>query len=641
MLPSGRQRGLHPSPSRSNSFDREPPHQPAARAPSPTSSPSFRQPARTFRLRLLIACFSLIVFLTLYRSMWQADQAISRVNIPTHQLILENRKGRKYETKVRMDKTSDSTSKVTENKHSKNQQKAAEIRNSTSGLNKIQEPAIRIVPRTKKLAPLATNNTRQQQPLQQEKGDEQTDSHVKQSTSNERLNVVLLYADDWTYRTLGMVNKVVHTPHLNAMAKRGMLFRRNCVTSSICWQSRATMFTGTTTSVHRSLKIMDDYIFTNDTQVPWEETLYPAMKRAGYHRGYIGKYHNAMPTAKHTPLSDWTNLYFSHHWEHRKGKLRHVTDLNGEDALHYLRHERPANQSFFLTVAFYATHAQEAMPFERQYEHQNYTKHLYEHTTIPTPKTATAQAWRNMPYFFKETNEGRKRWAKRYKTPEMFQHSMKTMYRMATEVDDVVGRIMDELKRQNVYNDTMVIFTTDNGVFHGEHGLADKWYPHEESIRVPLIIQDPRMPEHMHGQVNDDFTLSVDLAPTILAAAGVKAPSFMQGRDIAQLYLENATEASKAWRQDFFYEWNQGSPHNASGHDDPRYIPAVFALVQKDAKYFYWPQVQYEQIFDLTNDPFEENDIWNVAMQTNRPMLEAMRARYSQLKAASQSGLPV
>ena len=114
---------------------------------------------------------------------------------------------------------------------------------------------------------------------------------------------------------------------------------------------------------------------------------------------------------------------------------------------------------------------------------------------------------------------------------------MKNYYRLATEVDSTCGKVLDELKKQGVLDNTLVIFTTDNGYYHAEHGLADKWYPHQESIRVPLIIRDPRMPEQQHGSTNNDFTLSVDLAPTILSAVGLATPEAMQGRDIAPLYL--------------------------------------------------------------------------------------------------------
>ena len=136
-----------------------------------------------------------------------------------------------------------------------------------------------------------------------------------------------------------------------------------------------------------------------------------------------------------------------------------------------------------------------------------------------------------------EKNEGRVRWHWRFDTPEKYQEMMKNYYRLATEVDATCGRVLEELKKQGVLDNTLVIFTTDNGYFHGEHGLADKWYPYQESIRVPLIVRDPRMPPAKRGGTNDDFALNVDLAPTILAATGIAAPATMQGRDLAPLYL--------------------------------------------------------------------------------------------------------
>jgi arylsulfatase A-like enzyme len=108
--------------------------------------------------------------------------------------------------------------------------------------------------------------------------------------------------------------------------------------------------------------------------------------------------------------------------------------------------------------------------------------------------------------------------------------------------------VVNELKSQGVYEKTILVFTTDNGNLHGEHGLAEKWYPWEESIRVPLVIQDPRMPASQRGTFNEEFTLSVDLAPTLLSAAKISVPTFMQGRDIAPLYLQ-PQEAPKTWRQ--------------------------------------------------------------------------------------------
>jgi arylsulfatase len=168
--------------------------------------------------------------------------------------------------------------------------------------------------------------------------------------------------------------------------------------------------------------------------------------------------------------------------------------------------------------------------------------------------------------------------------------------------------------------------------------MSDKWYAFEESIKVPLIIKDPRMPVARQGTTNGEFTLNIDLAPTVLSAANLKIPEVMQGRDMAPLYMKHkSTAAAASWRKDFFYEWTQGD-HNAVGHHRYYHIPAVFALIQKEYKYIYWPQTKYEQLYNYAQDPFEEFDIYNATTQTNQQLLVDMKARYAYLKNMSQNG---
>ena len=200
---------------------------------------------------------------------------------------------------------------------------------------------------------------------------------------------------------------------------------------------------------------------------------------------------------------------------------------------------------------------------------------------------------------------------------------MKNYYRLASEVDSTCGVILQELKKQGLADNTLVIFTTDNGYYHAEHGLADKWYPHQESIRVPLIIRDPRMKEETRGKTNDDFTLNVDLAPTILSAVGMELPKTMQGRDVSPLYL---ADEKPDWRDEFFYE------HPMLLRTD--FIPASEALVRKDWKYFYWPEFDREQLFNLKDDPKEENDL--AADPASTEQLRVMRERFAKLKAKAQ-----
>ncbi len=436
--------------------------------------------------------------------------------------------------------------------------------------------------------------------------------HLPSLAAEKPLNILLLYADDWRHDTLGIAgNPVVKTPVLDKLSAESMRFTHNCVTTAICGVSRASLFTGQWMARHGS-----DHFEEIDT--PWSET-YPGLLRAnGYHVGHIGKWHNGKFPAEEF---DFGRSYYGKHWiKEKDGTTIHVTQKNENDALEFLK-DRPKDKPFCLTLAFFATHAEDENPL--QFLPQPQSMKLYEKVTIPVPPNATDESFRRLPPFLaNEKNEGRNRWHWRFDTPEKYQSMMKNYYRLATEVDATCGRILEELKKAGVLDHTLVIFTTDNGYYHAEHGLADKWYPHQESIRVPLIIHDPRMPKEQIGKTNDNMTLNVDLAPTILAAAGIKAPERMQGRDIAPLYLD---KNQPEWRTEYYYE------HPTFKNVD--FIPSSQALVRKDWKYFYWPDFKLEQLFDLTADPREENDLAKDPSQSER--LAEMRDRFKSLKAAA------
>ncbi|CAN0353889.1 unnamed protein product, partial [Ectocarpus sp. 4 AP-2014] len=239
-------------------------------------------------------------------------------------------------------------------------------------------------------------------------------------------------------------------------------------------------------------------------------------------------------------------------------------------------------------------------PNPQQYLPQDWSEAHYAGSVVKEPANNTLDSWERLPPFFSEENEGRKRWKARFDTPAKYRSMMTNYFRLATEVDHACGAILDELSRQGARENTLVIFTADNGYYHGEHGLADKWYPHEESIRVPLIVDDPRLPEEVRGTTRPEMVLNVDLATTILSATGIDPPTSMQGADISTLYLGSDGDDDD-WRTDFFYE------HPT--HRSPSFIPASEALVTKDWKYLFWPEQGYEQLFDLKADPHEEQDL--------------------------------
>lgn len=526
---------------------------------------------------------------------------------------------------------------------------------------------------------------------QQQEANDKDEANTETTTTPKRLNVALFYADDWTMKVLGKLDKLVKTPNIDEMADKGMLFTNNCVTTSVCWSSRSTLATGTYLAVHKHTMPFSEAKFETDH---WSETLYPMMKNAGYFTGLFGKWHKLEVGNEMKAAFDRSKVYYGHHWEKRDGEMRHVTELNQADSLEFLDQweaERrrkltedetsPHQQPFFLTSAFFATHARDGeWP---SYQCTNATRRsVYpDDLEIPKAKTATEEHYNNLPFFLKGGgNEGRMRWKKRF-DPSNFQVSIKDMYAMATEVDDAIGAIIAKIKHLGEYDQTVLIFTTDNGNMHGEHGLAEKWYPFEESLRVPLVIQDPRMPEERIGTVSEAWTLNVDLTPTILAVAGLDPSDFMQGRDIADLYLHPSgdnkigrlsnTEMIETvdWRRDWFYEFNLGVQNNASDHPWKNFIDASFALVTDEWKYVVWPQHKYEQLFHRSVDPFDEWDLLNKIMrpkmklfrennktieklvdtsnsngpfedtvQTTVKMYNKMKARYKVLKDKAQNG---
>ena len=432
------------------------------------------------------------------------------------------------------------------------------------------------------------------------------------ATAAKPMNVLILYGDDWRHDSLGVAgNPVVKTPRLDKLASEGLRFTHNYVTTSICGVSRASLYSGQWMSRHGATG------FTM-WKTPWELS-YPALLRAnGYHTGHVGKWHNRPdPDGKF----DFGRFYNGKHWYPTPdgGRIHSIT-RNENDAMEFLR-GRPKDKPFYLNVAFFTPHAEDG--HKEQYLPQPETMDLYKDITVPVPPNATDESWKRMPPFFNAKNEGRNRWTWRFDDPEKYQKMMKNYYRLISGVDTTCGRILDELEKQGVLGETLVIFTADNGYFHGEHGLADKWYPHQESIRVPLIIHDPRMPKDKQGTTDGAMTLTVDLAPTILTAAGIRVPDVMQGRDIAPLYL--AAE-KPAWRDEYFYE------HPSVGK--PGFIPPSEALVRKDWKYMFWPEHGYEQLFDLSKDPREENDLARDPAHAGK--LAAMRKRFNELKTAAK-----
>ena len=426
------------------------------------------------------------------------------------------------------------------------------------------------------------------------------------------LNILILYPDDMRHDSLGIAGKqAVQTPFLDSLARKGIRFTHNCVTTSICWISRASLLTGQYVSRHKAKSLK-----TPIGPDQWNNTWPAILRNNGYFTGHIGKYQYYDSDLVKTRY-DFARLYEGKHYY----GTQHVTDRNERDALEFLRRKRPNDKPFVLQIAFYAPKA--IGTGDMQWHPKASSAHLYSNMTFQYPANMN-ESFARLPGFHNNNrrSEAWRRWKQRFGTPEKFDASMKNYYRMITEVDECSRNVVAELERQSILNETMVIFTTDNGFFHAEHGISGKWFPYQESIRVPLIIWDPRMPPAARGTTNDEFTLNIDLAETILGAAGLPPHRSMQGRDIADLYLPGRDKTP--WRKEFYYEF--------PGVGTLNIIPEANAVVRKNFKLFYYPQHDLWQLFNLEEDPLEEFDLIKDANYEG--VVVELKQRYQEMKAS-------
>ena len=268
-------------------------------------------------------------------------------------------------------------------------------------------------------------------------------------------------------------------------------------------------------------------------------------------------------------------------------------------------------------MSFKAPHEQDGYP--PKYVIQPKYKDYYKDVEIPLPVTAAAKYWNQLPDFLStEENFGRVRWKGLFGTPELYQENVKNYYRLITGVDDVIGNILTSLKATGNDKNTVIIVMGDNGMFLGEHGMEGKWYGYEESVRVPLLIYNPNLPDKVMQYRASQIALNIDIAPTILSMAGVPIPQGMQGINLIDV-VENKIPP----RKDFFYQ------HYFLGGSR---IPRVEGVVTKDFKYMNYIENNYEELFDIAHDPHETVNL--AKDQKYHLELQKMQRRYMELKNA-------
>lgn len=354
-------------------------------------------------------------------------------------------------------------------------------------------------------------------------------------------NIIFILTDDQRWDALGYAgNNIIQTPNMDKLASSGLYFMNAFVTTPICAASRASLFTGLYERTH-------NYTFGKpnlNNQYMYKSYPY-LLRKAGYQTGFVGKFGVKVNEGILDSMFNSKIITRYPYFVDVDGKQVHLADIHGNHAIDFIKSnkERP----FCLSLSFWSPHANDGA--EEQYFWPTYCDSLYADVEIPFPETADPAFFEALPEFLK-TTMNRKRWYWRYDTPEKFQKMVKGYYKMISGVDNVIGRIQNTLKKEGLAENTVIILMGDNGYFLGERGYAGKWLMHEQSLRVPLIIYDPRQPEAQRGKTLKEMMLNVDVTSTILELAGVDIPNSYQGRSLTVFYKETP----KDWRSSIFCE---------------------------------------------------------------------------------------
>ena len=433
------------------------------------------------------------------------------------------------------------------------------------------------------------------------------------SRSSEKLpNIIVLVTDDQRWDMLGAAgNPLIQTPHMDRLAMEGVLFENHFVTTSLCAPSRTSIFTGLYASCHG----------THDFATPMSDELhersYPGrLRAAGYRTAFVGKYGvgRTLPKDKFSHFEGFSGQ--GQYLHEVDGESRHLTGMIGDQALQFLE-TCDGQNPFCLSVSFKAPHVQDRVaPF---FINDPEFDELYEDVEIPAFKKLDPSYFEDLPEFLKDGYEGHIRQQRRFPTPETWQSAMKRYYRLITGVDVQVGRILDWLDESGLGSNTVILFTSDNGFFLGERGWAGKYFIHEESVRTPLIVRDPRSPQRM-GRRRTEMTLNLDIAPTILELAELEVDPSTNGRSVVPL-LDGE---SPPWRSEWYYEFlwqREGIP-----------IPRTEGVRSQRWKYNMYLDGQpgYEELYDLDSDPEEETNLAKSA--DHQGQLEQLRSRHEAWK---------
>ena len=433
-----------------------------------------------------------------------------------------------------------------------------------------------------------------------------------------RPNILFIMTDDHAAHAMSCYgSRINQTPNLDRIAQGGMLFNNCFCTNSLCEPSRAAILTGTYNHINEVTTIGAHI----DNR---QENVAKILQRNGYQTAIVGKWHLGQGPAHWPTGFDYWNIlqgqgpYFDPEMVCNGEKVQYegyTTDLITDLSLEWLK-ERDKEKPFFMMYHHKAPHR----PWDPDDKHAD----MYEDIDIPTPDTfdddysnrAAAAGAAQMTVAEHLTERDLKQPVPQGLTPAeekhwKYQRYIKDYLRCVASVDDNVGRVLDYLDDEGIADDTLVIYTSDQGFFLGDHGWYDKRFMYEESLRMPFIIRHPR--SIASESVNNDIITNVDFAATFLDYAGIDQPDRFQGHSFRPL-LEGSTPED--WPKIMYYRyWMHLAHHHVYAHYGVR--THRYKLIYYYADALGQPGAIDEskppewELFDLDEDPNELNNVYH------------------------------
>ncbi len=463
-----------------------------------------------------------------------------------------------------------------------------------------------------------------------------------------RPNIVFLFSDDHAYQSISAYGSTINrTPNLDRLAKEGMLFRNCYVTNSICGPSRAVILTGKYSHFNGYYTNMNGEKFDGSQQ-----TFPKLLQAAGYQTAMIGKWHLVTdPTGfDYWHILPGQGAYYNPPMIENGNKVNHqgyTPDIIADISLDWLA-KRDKSKPFLLMCQHKAPH--------REWEPGPKYLNKYDDVTIPEPDTlfddyagrgkaehtqdmtiAKTMTRKDLKLDFPKnlTPEQEKLWHEAYDAENAafekanlqgqdlirwkYQRYIKDYLRCVDSVDENVGRVLDYLDKEGLTDNTIVVYSSDQGFYLGEHGWFDKRWIYEQSVKTPLMMRWPGTAKA--GGVNEAMVSNLDFAETLLEAAGLPVPGDMQGRSLVPL-LKGQTPSD--WRTSLYYHYYEyPGPHSVRRH---------YGVIDRRYKlvYFYEPDVNEWEMFDLESDPKEMKSVFadpNYAQERARLEKELARLR--------------